>query len=527
MGMEADAQGCKEQSGATAMVEAVTDNNRAVVQMKSVTKWFPGVKALDDVDFSALAGQIHALVGENGAGKSTLIKVLGGVFAPDKGRIFLKEREVFFKTPHSAQAAGICVVHQELILVPFMSVAENILLGQEHVNQLGLVRTGRMRQEAQKYLEILNAHIECDAKVIDLTASQQKLVQIAKALASNPHILVLDEPTAPLGNRETADFFKALQLMKERGTAIVYVSHRLEEVFQIADQVTVLKDGKVVADKVVAQTDQDELIRLMIGRELGEMFPTKSDEKKTRTILSVRGLNREGELFNIDLDLHQGEILGIAGLKGQGQDVLLKALFGAVQRDGGTIGFAGREVRIKSPSEAIRTGMALVTDKRAEEGLCMLLNVRHNLALSTLQKRQKVGVILPRDEQTVTAGIVDHLNVQTSSLKKLVKYLSGGNQQKIIVGKWLISEPSVMMFIEPTLGIDVGAKTELYRLIRELADTHSMGVLIVSSDMLELLGLCNRILVMYGGRIVSEIQGDAATEEMIMKAALGKVTVEG
>jgi ribose transport system ATP-binding protein len=241
----------------------------------------------------------------------------------------------------------------------------------------------------------------------------------------------------------------------------------------------------------------------------------------------VRGLKRDGELFDIDLDLRQGEILGIAGLKGQGQDVLLKALFGAVPRQGGTICFAGRTVRVKSPSEAIKTGMALVTDKRAEEGLCMLLNVRHNLALPTLKSRQKLGVILPRDERSVSAKTAAHLNVQTSSLKKLVKYLSGGNQQKVVVGKWLISEPSVMMFVEPTLGIDVGAKTELYRLIRELADTRSMGVLMVSSDMLELLGLCNRILVMYGGRIVSEIQGEVATEEMIMKAALGKAGGQG
>lgn len=503
------------------------EEDRTVVAMKSVTKWFPGVKALDNVDFSALAGQIHALVGENGAGKSTLIKVLGGVFAPDKGRIFLKGKEVVLRTPHDAQGAGICVVHQELILVPFMSVAENILLGQEQVNHVGLVRTGRMKKDAGKFLEILRARIECDARVVDLTASQQKLVQIAKALASNPQILVLDEPTAPLGKEETVDFFRALQLMKDRDIAIVYVSHRLEEIFQIADQVTVLKDGKVIVTEKVAQIDQEELIRHMIGRELGEMFPAKPAGKKSPTIFSVRGLKREGELFGIDLDLQQGEILGIAGLKGQGQDVLLKALFGAVQKDGGAISLSGSAVRIKSPSEAIRTGIALVTDKRAEEGLCMLLNVQHNLALSTLQRRQRFGVILPGEEQTISARIVDHLNVQTSSLKKLVKFLSGGNQQKVVVGKWLISEPTVMMFIEPTIGIDVGAKTELYRLIRELADTHRMGVLMVSSDMLELLGLCDRILVMYGGRIVSEIQGEAATEEMIMKAALGKATVEG
>jgi ABC-type sugar transport system ATPase subunit len=497
----------------------------ADVRMTSVTKRFPGVIALEDVDFSASSGRIHALVGENGAGKSTLIKILGGVLAPDEGRIHLGDAEVVLHDPHQAQVAGIGIVHQELALVPYMSVAENIVLGKERTNALGLVRGASMRRDAKALLEFLNAAIEWDTRVADLTAGQQKLVQIAKALAWGPHILVLDEPTAPLGKQETADLFRAIGLLRERGTAIIYVSHRLEEIFQIADDVTVLKDGKVVATKPVSETSQDELIRLMIGRELGEMFPPRTARAK-QTVLAVRGLQRDGELFDVNLDLRQGEVLGIAGLKGQGQDVLLKTLFGALHKSSGTVEVAGKAVRIRRPCDAIRAGMALVTDKRAEEGLCMLLSIRHNLALSTLQRRQRLGVIGGRTEISVASRIARHLNVRTDSLKKTVKYLSGGNQQKVIIGKWLIAEPAVLMFIEPTLGIDVGAKTELYRLIRELAETRNMGVLMVSSDMLELLGLCDRILVMYGGRIVKEIPGDAASEESIMKAALGRVQVE-
>jgi len=508
-------------------LQNIENSNLTIVQMKSVSKSFPGVNALDNVDFSVIAGQIHALVGENGAGKSTLIKILGGVFPPDKGEIYLKNRKVVFKNPHSAQAAGICVVHQELILVPYMSVVENILLGQEYINRLGLVQTARMKQHALKFLEVLDARLDCEALVADLAANQQKLVQIAKAFASNPEILVLDEPTAPLGKRETANFFKALQLMKERGTAIVYVSHRLEEIFEIADQVTVLKDGKIVTTKEISQTNQDELIRFMIGRELGEMFPKKAERGANNTILSVKGLKCEGELFDIHLDLQKGEMLGIAGLKGQGQDILLKSLFGAIQKDGGEISIADKLVYINNPADAIKAGMALVTDKRTTEGLCMSLSIRHNLALPTLQRRSRFGVILSQAEQRKLVKIIEDLNVKSSSLQQQVKYLSGGNQQKVVVGKWLISEPKVMMFIEPTLGIDVGAKTELYRFIRDLAEKHSMGVIIVSSDMLELLGLCNRILVMYEGRIVSEFQDKDATEENIMKAALGKVSVSG
>ncbi len=493
-----------------------------VVQMKSVSKAFPGVTALDDVDFSAAAGQIHALVGENGAGKSTLIKILGGVFAPDKGKIILKDHEVVLRNPHTARSAGICVVHQELVLVPYMTVVENILLGQEPTTA-GWVRSRKMSSDARDYLDALNARIDCDARVVDLTASEQKLVQIAKALAANPKILVLDEPTAALGKEETTDFFTALERIKRDGTAIVYVSHRLEEIFELADSATVLKDGRVVANMDVAHTNQDELIRLMIGRDLGDMFPERSATNGGRMVLSARGITRAGDLHGVDFDLHKGEILGIAGLKGQGQDALLKAIFGALPMDGGSIAFDGSPIHVRNPRDAIRVGMALVTDKRGEEGLCLLLNVRDNITLATLRHRQKLGVIQSRYEREAADGVVEHLNVQTSGMKKLVKYLSGGNQQKIVVGKWLIAEPKVMMFIEPTLGIDVGAKTELYRLIRELADQHDMGVLMVSSDMLELLGLCTRILVMYGGRIVRAFKGEEATEELIMKASLGKM----
>ncbi|MBW2121666.1 MAG: sugar ABC transporter ATP-binding protein [Deltaproteobacteria bacterium] len=471
-----------------------------LVRMESVSKGFPGVQALDHVSLACEKGEIHALVGENGAGKST----------------------VTFRSPHAARMAGLNIVHQEFSLVPYMSVAENILLGQEECNRLGLVKSSTLRRRAMEALDMVNVKLDTDALVVDLTASQQKLVEIAKALAARPDILVVDEPTAPLTKKETMDFFRVLKTLKEHGTTVIYISHRLEEIFEIADRVTVLKDGKKVSTKRIEETDEDDLIRMMIGRDLGDMFPGKALNPGEEIILSLRHIERKGELFDVDLDLHKGEILGIAGLKGQGQDVLLKTIFGALPKDHGEIRIDGKRVTIGSPAEAIARGMALVTDKRASEGLCPLLSVRDNLALPTLNRRQYLGVIKKREETATVEKTVKDLNIQTPSLRKLVKFLSGGNQQKIVVGKWLVADPRIVLFIDPTVGIDVGAKTELYRLMRELAEQRDIGVIVVTSDMLELLGLCDRILVMYEGRIVSEVSGKDATEEEIMRAAVGR-----
>ena len=493
-----------------------------IIRMDSISKGFPGVQALDRVSFCCNRGEIHALVGENGAGKSTLIKVLGGVFPPDSGSIYLNGREVRFRSPYHAQRTGIMIVHQEFSLVPYMSVTDNILLGLEECGPLGLLKAAAMRKRARQALETVKLQLHPDALIVNLSAGQQKLVEIAKALAAAPEILVVDEPTAPLTKKETAEFFRTLHKLKQEGTTVIYISHHLEEIFQIADRVTVLKDGKQVATKVIADTNIDDVIRMMIGRELGDMFPVKQRSPGEGSIMSVRNLARKDELYDVNFDLHKGEILGIAGLQGQGQDILLRTIFGTLGKHSGTIIIDGRPVTIGSPSQAISAGMALVTDKRGAEGLCPLLSVRDNLALSTLARRQRHGLIDRIREDAIVGDAIAELSIQTPSMGKLVKFLSGGNQQKIVVGKWLIADPRILLFINPTTGIDVGAKTEFYRQVRRLTDRRDIGIVMVTSDMLELLGLCDRILVMYRGRIVSELRGQDITEEQIMRAAVGR-----
>jgi ABC-type sugar transport system ATPase subunit len=492
-----------------------------IVKMDAVSKAFPGVLALDRVTFNCAKGEIHALVGENGAGKSTLIKILGGVFPPDSGSIFLNDQKMSFKSPHAAQRAGIMIVHQEFSLVPYMSVTDNILLGQEYC-RFGLVKSRAMRQKAAQALKMVKAPVAPDSLVIDLSASQQKLVEIAKALVANPDILIVDEPTAPLNKTETVDFFNVLAELKAQGSTIVYISHHLEEIFQIADRVTVLKDGKKVSTKQIGDSHIDELIRMMIGRELGDMFPEKEQRPRQDPILSVRNIGRANELYDISFELQKGEILGIAGLQGQGQDTLLRTIFGALEKNTGDIVIEGRPEAVKNPKQAIAAGMSLVTDKRGSEGLCLDLSVRNNLALPTIKQRRWFGTILTKEEDAVLQNTISDLNIQSSAYSKIVKFLSGGNQQKIVVGKWLIADPRIMLFINPTTGIDVGAKTEFYRHMRRFAKKRDIGIVMVTSDMLELLGLCDRILVMYDGRIVSEIDGEKATEEDIMRAAVGR-----
>ena len=395
-------------------------------------------------------------------------------------------------------------------------------MGQEYC-RFGLVKSKAMRQKAAQALEMVKAPVAPDSLVVDLSASQQKLVEIAKALVVNPDILVVDEPTAPLNKTEAVEFFKVLSQLKAQGTTIIYISHRLEEIFQIADRVTVLKDGKKVSTQNIEDTHIDDVIRMMIGRELGDMFPDKEKTSQPVNIMAVRGLKRKNKLHDIAFELRKGEILGFAGLQGQGQDTLLRTIFGALEKNAGGIMIDGLEVDIKSPANAIAAGISLVTDKRGSEGLCLDLSVRNNLALPTLGRRQKHFVISKSEEDAVVQNMVADLNIQAPSYSKIVKFLSGGNQQKIVVGKWLIADPRIMLFINPTTGIDVGAKTEFYRLIRRFVKKRDIGIVLVTSDMLELLGLCDRILVMYNGRIVREIVGEEATEEDIMRAAVGRV----
>ncbi len=493
-----------------------------IVQTKSITKVFPGVVALKSVDFKCRRGEIHALLGENGAGKSTLIKILSGVYVQEKGEILLENELMSFKSPHDAQVKGIGVIHQELILVPYMSVAENIFLGQEQRNKYRFINTARMNEKAREILSSIGSNLNPSDIVAGLDSTNQKLVQIAKSLVKEPRILIVDEPTAPLGAKEVADFFAALRRLKAKGTTIIYISHHLEEIFEIADRLTVLKDGQNVTTVDVADTNIDEVIRFMIGRELGDLFPEKTAEKRIgTTILEVKKLNRGNVLFDIDFNLKSGEILGIAGLEGNGQDTLLRAVCGCFAKDSGEIYIEGTKIDISDPTDAIKAGIVLVTDKRHDEGLCLQLSVADNLVLSTLGKRQTAGVIDRKKERALVDKNIGEFSIKTPSGDRQAKFLSGGNQQKIVIGKWLNNDPKIIFMMEPTLGVDVGAKAEIYQFARKLADSEGKGVVMVTSDMLELLGLCDRILVMHKGRLVKELSRDEATEEKILKAAVG------
>ncbi len=501
-------------------------NGETLLRMESITKMFPGVRALASVDFSCSKGEIHALLGENGAGKSTLIKILGGVYQPDEGSMYLDDdtSSVVCRSPFAAQKLGISIVHQEFNLIPYMTVAENIFLGQEDCNKLKCIRAACMKDEAQVILKRLGSEMSPTDLVVTLDSTNQKMVQIAKAIVTKPKILVVDEPTASLGTHEIEQFFNVLRDLKEQGTTVIYISHLLEEVFEIADRMTILKDGKLVRVRNVSETSMEEVIRDMIGRELGELFPEKSGNvhrEVSESLFSVTDLNLGRALRNVNFSLSSGEILGVAGLEGNGQNELLKTVFGIFGKDSGTIKVKGKAVTVRTPQDAIRCGFSLVSDKRKVEGICPDLSVHQNLMLPTLKKRQTFGFIDRQSERELVDRNVKEYRIKTSDNRKAVRFLSGGNQQKVILGKWLNSNPDIVFLMEPTQGVDVGAKAEIYQLIRNLADREQKGIVMVSGDMLELLGLCDRVIVMHTGEIVKELKGSSITEENILRAAVG------
>ena len=494
-----------------------------MLSMQGISKNFPGVQALRDVDYSCTTGEVHALVGENGAGKSTLAKILTGVHAPTKGNIWIAGKKRTFSSPNDAQRIGIRIVHQEFSLVPNLPVAENLFLGSEaeYTGRRFWFKSKQLQEKGREILRNLGLKFDPHIIVNRLSVAEQKWIEMAKALVQVPKILVLDEPTAPFSDHEVDHFLGIVRRLKDSGTTIIYISHRMNEIFRIADRVTVLKDGQFVGTRRVGEITKDALIGMMIGRELGEMFPPKREKKFRKKILEIQNLTAAPMIRDVTLDTYEGEILGIGGLQGNGQDQLLKALLGFLSKQRGEIRMEGKRVRIRSPREAIKHGIALVTDKKAEEGLCMDLSIRHNMALPTLKERQVFGVIKMAKELEKTGGMARELALQRpDSLKRNVDTLSGGNKQKVIVGKWLIAEPKVIMIIEPTMGIDVAAKQQLYALLRNLADKKGKSIILVCSEMIELLGLCDRIAVMRQGKISVVLDGESATEEDIMHAAM-------
>ena len=488
-----------------------------LVEMRGITKLFPGVRALQEVDFSLRAGEVHALLGENGAGKSTLMKVLSGIFAPDGGEFLLEGRELTNLTPRKAQDLGIATIHQELNMCAHLTVAENIFLGREKVHGPFMAQK-QMNAEAALALNALNLDIPADITVGKLPVSKQQMVEITKATTANCKVLIMDEPTSALTEREVAELNQIILRLRSQGCGIVYITHRLDELAPIADRVTVLRDGKHVVTKDFADTSIPEIISYMVGREITEKFPHVSTEVGEE-LLRVEHLNAGKMVKDVSFSLRRGEILGFAGLMGAGRTELVRALFGADPIDSGTITLMGRPVRITSPDSAIRAGLVCAPEDRKKEGLCLKLSIRENVGLANLRSITGLGGFVGRTkERRLAVKAVEELKIRTPSLHQDAANLSGGNQQKVVVGKWLVGDAKVFIFDEPTRGIDVAAKVEIYHLMNELKQK-GVGVLFVSSEMPEVLGMADRILVMCNGRITGEFAREEATQGKIMHSA--------
>ncbi|MCD8138653.1 MAG: sugar ABC transporter ATP-binding protein [Planctomycetaceae bacterium] len=490
-----------------------------MVRMSHINKSFPGVKALDDVSFDLRAGEVMALLGENGAGKSTLMKILDGVYTRDSGEVEIMGRPMEIDmTPKIAQAEGVAMIHQELNMCTQLSVAENIFLGRELVS--GFTLSNReMRRRAREILGRLNLNLDPDTIVGSLSVSKQQMVEIAKALGANARILIMDEPTSALTAKEIEELFSITRKLRDEGCGIVYISHRLEELQYIVDRVTIMRDGRFITSCNFADTSMDEIISNMVGREIKEKFP-HVDTPKGKKIFEVKNLNAGKMVRNIDLDLYEGEIVGIAGLMGAGRTEITRAIFGVDPKDSGEILLDGRPVRIDEPRDAIRAGIVLVPEDRKRDGLCTKLSIRENIALPNLDLLCGAGgKVAVRRERNMVAKAVESLRIKLSSPEMDAGNLSGGNQQKVVVGKWLARQSRVVIFDEPTRGIDVAAKVEIYILMNELK-RQGIGVMFVSSEMPEVLGMADRIIVVCDGRITGEFTAANATQEKVLEAAM-------
>ncbi|MGT6303038.1 sugar ABC transporter ATP-binding protein [Escherichia coli] len=490
------------------------------LQMKHITKRFPGVLALNDVQFSLRRGEVHALLGENGAGKSTLMKILSGVYQPDEGEIIFEDKPVSFSDPLSAQNVGITIIHQEFNLFPELTVEENIFIGREFCKKnRWRLDEKQQRQATIEILQKLNLAIKPDTLVADLTVAQQQMVEIAKAISVNARILIMDEPTAALTETEIESLFRVTRLLKEQGTGIVYISHRLEELALIADRATVMRDGQYISTVDYECVKISDLIAMMVGRDLGNIYPRREALQQRIPVLEVNGLTRKGVLNDINFTLYRGEILGFAGLMGAGRTELARAIFGADSIDSGTLKLNGKETVIKDISDAIQQGISYLTEDRKKEGLALNLSVERNIMLGNYPEySDRFGNVDSRRCQQTSEEQVKALRIKTPNLEQAALNLSGGNQQKIIIARWVCKDTDILIFDEPTRGIDVGAKLEIYELMNRLV-AKGKSIIMISSELPEVLGMCDRILVMRSGRITGELSAKEATQEKIMQYA--------
>lgn len=491
-----------------------------VLEMRGISKTYPGVRALDNVSLEVRKGEVHALVGENGAGKSTLMKILAGAQLGDSGEIRINGRTVEIDSPQKAMDLGISIIYQEFNLVPYLNAAENIFLGREPRARIpGFVDFRTMYDEAQRVIDRLGVALDIRVPVNRLSIAQQQMVEIAKATSRQSMIIVMDEPSATLTEHELESLFSLIRQLKAQGVSIVYISHRLEEVFEIADRVTVLRDGKHIATRDVSGLTREEIIRYMVGRELTQMMP-KVPAPLGDVVLEVRNLRRKDKLHDISFAVRRGEVLGLAGLVGAGRTELARAIFGADPIDGGEILLEGKPVKVRCPQDAIRLGIGLVTEDRKNQGLVLGMMVRENITLANLSALSRLNFLMLAREREVAQKYVADLSIRPPSIERAVQNLSGGNQQKVVLAKWLFTQSKVLIFDEPTRGIDVGAKAEIYQLMNELA-ANGVAIIMISSELPEVIGMSDRILVMHEGRIAGALSASEATQERVMHLATG------
>ncbi|WP_342469608.1 sugar ABC transporter ATP-binding protein [Ureibacillus sp. FSL K6-3587] len=495
-----------------------------MIEMTGISKAFNGNAVLKNVQFNLKDGEIHALMGENGAGKSTLMKILGGIHSNDAGEIKVDGQPVHFKSPKDAEKHGIVIIHQELNILPDLTVAENLFLGKEKTFGFGILKNKEMDQEAQELLAKLGLDIHPKTMAGDLSVGKQQIIEIAKAIASNAKYIIMDEPTAALTDREIRTLFETIRELKAKGISFVYISHRMEEIFSICDRITILRDGQYVGERNIPETNFDEIVAMMVGRELGERFPERKAEIGD-VKLEVQNLTVKGLFENVSFNVRKGEVVGMAGLMGAGRTEVAETIFGYRRAHGGDILIDGKKVSIKTPIDAMKHKIGYVTEDRKTKGLVLDFSIQENVSLANLKKVSSSGVVNKEKETSLVNQYIQQLKIRTSSPKQSAKSLSGGNQQKVVLAKWLGTEPEVLILDEPTRGVDIGAKKEIYQIINDLAQA-GVAILMISSELPEIIGMADRVLVMHEGKITGQVSKEEMTQERIMHFATGGEQVD-
>lgn len=487
------------------------------IKFVEISKKFGLAQVLDKVSLQIDDAEIHALMGENGAGKSTLMKILTGIYTKDEGQIFVDEKEVNYKHPTEAEKEGIVFIHQELNVVPDMTVEENIFLGKE-IHKHGILNKKEMEKQTEEVLKELGVNIKPNEKLCKLSVGKQQMVEIAKALHNDVKTLIMDEPTSALTLAETEILFSVIKKLKQKGVSIIYISHRMEEIFEICDRVSVLRDGKVIGTKNIKDTNMDEIVRMMIGREIGDRYP-KRNSQIGKTVLSVKNLTCKNVFTDITFDVHSGEIFGVSGLMGAGRSEIMHSIFGSLKFDSGEVVIEDKKVNIKHPSEAMDLGVAFITEDRKNEGLFLPFSIKNNISIANFERIvDKFSVINKKEEIELCNNDVKEFNIKTEGIEQKVEALSGGNQQKVVFAKWVNTEPKILILDEPTRGVDVGAKREIYDIMNDLTK-EGVAIIMVSSELPEIIGMSDRVMVIHEGENAGIVEGKDINEETIMNLA--------